>query len=265
MSCNIRDSYADDKTDSWPHRSAACAEVIASRAPDLIGFQEMTQTQWHDLLAALQGYAGYGQSDTPRKFHPRNAVFYRRDRFVLVTCGGFALSDTPHVCGSMFADGRVPRVFNWVELVERASGVAVRYGNTHLDHLDDPARPEVGQSARLAQAGLIDQHCAAWTQPVQLLSGDLNVPADNAVIARFLDAGWVDTWTETGGAPDPCDTYHGFQGPECGMHTGKIDFIFRRGRSRTAATEIVTDTVDGRFPSDHYFLVADIDLLHGED
>ena len=126
--------------------------------------------------------------------------------------------------------------------------------------MDDPGEPLIGQSARLAQARLICEHAAPWPHPVQLLSGDMNVSAANDVITRFAAAGWVDTWAETGAAPNPGDTYHGFEGDACTVHTGKIDWIFRQGACRTTAAEIVVDTVDGRFPSDHYFLLADLEI-----
>jgi len=62
------------------------------------------------------------------------------------------------------------------------------------------------------------------------------------------------------GNADPCDTFHQFQGPAFPHHSGKIDWIFTRGAVRTLGAAIISDAVGGRYPSDHYFISADIAL-----
>ena len=39
-----------------------------------------------------------------------------------------------------------------------------------------------------------------------------------------------------------------------------MDWIFARGEVRTVDAAIVTDSVDGRFPSDHYFVSATVEV-----
>jgi endonuclease/exonuclease/phosphatase family metal-dependent hydrolase len=41
---------------------------------------------------------------------------------------------------------------------------------------------------------------------------------------------------------------------------GKIDWIFARGATRVVGAAIIRDSRDGRFPSDHYFVSADVEL-----
>jgi hypothetical protein len=41
---------------------------------------------------------------------------------------------------------------------------------------------------------------------------------------------------------------------------GKIDWIFARGATRVVGAEIIRDSRDDRFPSDHYFVSADFQL-----
>jgi hypothetical protein len=38
LTCNVRCIEAKDGDNAWEHRKDLCAEVIRSRAPDLIGF-----------------------------------------------------------------------------------------------------------------------------------------------------------------------------------------------------------------------------------
>jgi endonuclease/exonuclease/phosphatase family metal-dependent hydrolase len=57
---------------------------------------------------------------------------------------------------------------------------------------------------------------------------------------------------------DPGHTFHGFKGPEHVSNTGKMDWVFCRGNIEVVDAEVVTDVHEGRFPSDHYFITADV-------
>jgi endonuclease/exonuclease/phosphatase family metal-dependent hydrolase len=46
LTCNIRYFGAPDGDNGWAHRSLRCAEVIRSRNPDVICFQEMWAAQF---------------------------------------------------------------------------------------------------------------------------------------------------------------------------------------------------------------------------
>ncbi|MCA1809455.1 MAG: endonuclease/exonuclease/phosphatase family protein, partial [Lentisphaerae bacterium] len=100
LTCNIRYFGARDGENSWNYRRDLCAEVIRSRAPDVICFQEMCTQQFMDLSAALPGYQAYGMTDSPVGRHPKNCIFYLTQMFDLITAGGYWLSATPHVPGS---------------------------------------------------------------------------------------------------------------------------------------------------------------------
>jgi endonuclease/exonuclease/phosphatase family metal-dependent hydrolase len=43
-------------------------------------------------------------------------------------------------------------------------------------------------------------------------------------------------------------------------HAGKIDWIFCRGDVTPVSSKIIRDQKDGIYPSDHYFLVADLKI-----
>ncbi len=60
------------------------------------------------------------------------------------------------------------------------------------------------------------------------------------------------------GAGEPGHTFHRFQGPAFASHTGKMDWVMVRGPATAVGAEIVRDSVDGRYPSDHYFVLADL-------
>ena len=253
ITCNIRCFGGDDGDDHWVHRKDYCAQVIREQHPDLIGFQEMWRQQFDDLLPLFPEYACYALADEALSLHPMNTIFYRRDAFQLVSQGGYWLSPTPHVPGSLGWDSACVRLAAWVRLIDKASGSEFRLVNTHLDH--------VGQLARENQARIVNEDAAAYPADYpHLLSGDMNCAAGNPAIDTFLKEGWQDTYAQVHGTDDPGATFHSFQGPDFNGDLGKIDWIFSRGAVRATGAEIIRDHNQGRYPSDHYFVTTEVEL-----
>ena len=251
LTCNIRTSGANDGENSWPHRKALCVDVIRSQSPDIIFFQEMTQEQFAYVAASLSGYGTYAMADRPTGPHPKNCIFYRAKAFTLISAGGYWLSETPHVAGSKSWESGHIRLANWVRLAENSTGAEFRAVNTHLDNLS--------QLARERQAGLIVEDSLAYPEEYpQILAGDMNCGCESAAIGVFKAGGWRDTYAAVHGTENAGHTYHSFLGPEHETSTGKIDWIFVRGHARPLAAEVVRDSREGRFPSDHYFVSADV-------
>lgn len=252
MTCNIRTSLGNDGEDHWSHRRDFCANVIRGEEPDLVGLQEAQRDQFDDLVGALPEFDAWGMVDEAHTDSPVNALFVRRSRFRILSRGGFWLSETPHVTGSRSWDSACVRLANWVRLVDRETRVDLRFVNTHLDHVSQPARQQ--------QAALIGQDAAAYADDYpQLLTGDMNCDGTNPAIDAFRAAGWTDTHEALHGAGNP-DTFHGFRGDAYGP-SGKIDWIFCRGAVRPVESRILRREREGHFMSDHDFLCADVELL----
>jgi len=253
MSCNIRCSCAHDGPNGWPYRKNLCAHVLRARAPEIICFQEMQQDQCYDLSGLLPDYQAFAMTDTPGGTHPVNCIFYRRAAYTCISAGGYWLSLTPHVAGSKAWDSACVRLANWLQLEDAAINTTFRIVNTHLDH--------VSQVAREHQATLIVEDAQAYPSDYpQILTGDLNCDATNRAIAIVKKGGWTDTYGAIHGTAEPGHTYHAFLGAQAADTTGKMDWIFMRGRGQIRAAEIIRDSVAGRFPSDHYFVSATLDL-----
>jgi len=253
LTCNIRYFGAKDGENAWPYRKELCAEVIRSRSPHVICFQEMWAEQFDDLAGAFGDFASFAMADEPTNRRPMNAIFYRRDAFRRVSAGGYWLSETPHVPGSRSWASACVRLANWVRLEDRATGAEFRVVNTHLDH--------VSQLARENQARLIVEDAAAYPDSYpQLLTGDMNCDRTNPAIAVFRAGGWADTYATIHGTEDPGHTFHAFQGPSHVSDIGKMDWVFRRGAVSVTAAEVIADAQDGRFPSDHYFVGATVTI-----
>jgi len=191
--------------------------------------------------------------DEPVGGHPQNCIFFRTDDFRLISAGGYWLSETPHVAGSKSWESDCVRLANWIRLEDRSTEKEFRVVNTHLDH--------ISQAARENQAKLIVEDASAYPhQYGQILTGDMNCDFGNAAIDTLKAGCWVDTYGHVHGTEDPGHTYHGFLGPGFEAAIGKMDWIFMQGNMKAIDAEVITDSIDEKFPSDHYFVSATIIL-----
>jgi endonuclease/exonuclease/phosphatase family metal-dependent hydrolase len=142
--------------------------------------------------------------------------------------------------------------------------------NTHLDHISEQARVE-GTKLILGRLASMQSDGSA-----AIVTGDFNAPAGSplrgepsAAYALFADAGFVDAHLACGNDGDPARsfTYHGFEGETfrgSDAAPRRIDWILLRDgastRTRAASCEIVRDGAPPLYPSDHYPVVADIDV-----
>lgn len=270
LTCNIRVAlHEDDATGhGWKTRRDLCIDVIRAQRPDIVCLQEVLREQIRDLERAMPTFRSFG-FDGPEMdarmtgYHgiAKNPIMYSRARYELVTAGGFWLSETPHLPGSLSWGSARARHVNWVRLREHANGRQFRVINTHLDHESQPARER--------QIKLILAEAATYaTEFPQIFAGDFNVTPANPVLQLALDAGWTDTRIATPGPRDEGHTAHAFRGPDyrpkssatAAMATpakrGPIDFILTRGPLSTLGWKIIRDSREGRYPSDHYFVAA---------
>ncbi len=264
MSCNVRYSGAQDGDDAWPFRKDFLVRTILGRAPDIIGFQEVWEEQFDFLKAKLRGYSHYGVFNLPgaARKDPLNAIFYKKASFELLTASAVHLSETPHIPASLSWDNSegCPRYANWVQLRERSSGKEFRFINTHLDH--------IGQKARENQARLICENAGAYPSDYpQLLTGDMNCDAGTPAIKTYLKNGWFHTHEKVHGTAMPGFSFHEFKGDAYGIsdksvpeYVDKMDWILAKGNISVKNAEIVKDATNGRYPSDHYLITAEIEL-----
>lgn len=258
MTCNLRTPKPVDSEhgDGWDSRKQFCIETIRKQHPDIIGFQECTKTQYDDLHAAFPDYATYcANAETALANDPYEVIFVG-PRFTVVTSAAYWLSETPWIPGSKSWDNsKHARVINWMRIQDKASGVQLRILNTHFDQKGQVAREE---SARLAVS---DAQGFPADFP-QIFTGDLNAQGNNPAVAVLKDGGWIDSWSALHGPDDPGFTAHDFLGDKFVAkdpkkdHDGKIDWIFYRGNVQPLSSSIVCDSLNGHWPSDHFFVVA---------
>ncbi len=258
FSCNIRDARAADGVNGWRQRRDVCSKIITALAADIICFQELRQNQRDDLSAALTDYASYGLPESADEPDAPNAIFWRNALFSCIDSGGYWLSELPQLPGSRSWGCEYIRLANYV-LLQHRDGTRLRIVNTHLDDRSQFARE---QQARLLAAHSTD----SVDDELQILCGDMNCAANNPALNILTEAGWRDSYAAVHGGRDSGFTYHAFLGAayDPNRHPreprGRIDWILVRGAIAISAAEIIRDSIDGHFPSDHYFVGATLGL-----
>lgn len=124
--------------------------------------------------------------------------------------------------------------------------------NTHRDHQEPRSRV---QPAHLLARKLQDV-CAG--DPAIVL-GDFNVPADSSVEGPYQvltspsGAGLLDAHRSPAAGTLPEGTFHAFTGRTEG---GRIDWILHTPGWRVLSASIDTSAHRGRYPSDHFPVIA---------
>lgn len=259
LSCNVRvDVPADSKQgDGWATRKDFCADVIEAQKADLIGLQEAQIVHTDYLRKRMPQYDMHALSNSTTEFHPINAIFFKRDRYTLISSGGFWFSETPHIQASRGWDTANPRFINWVDLHDRRAGKKFRFWNTHFDHK--------GQQAREHAAKLVVEASRIFAPNFpQILTGDMNANMNNPAIKTLKAGEWIDTYGAVHGPKDPGFTAHAFKGEKNpatntdGSPKLRIDWIFTRGPVKATSAAVLRHSRNGRYPSDHYFMSAEV-------
>lgn len=247
MSFNIRLPLAQDGANAWDHRRDIAADTIAEERPDIVATQELHKVQGDHLLARLPGLNWFGIDRRGGDGDEHMAIFYRRARLRLLDLGNFWLSDTPQVPGSISWDHPYPRMVTWGLFEDKSSRRRFYVFNTHFPH-----RAEDGEARRRA-AELLAAHIAALPPDVPvILAGDFNATPDSAIHA-VLTASLHDLRQTARSVAGPEETFHAFTGNA----DRRIDWILARGFD-ALRIETVTDNREGRYPSDHFPVVAEL-------
>ena len=262
LCCNIRVALAEDeeKGMGWSQRKALCIEVIKNQKPDIICLQEVLRIQNEDLKAALPHFFSFGfegpEMDTgDNDYHgiAKNPIFFSKKRYELLSAGGYWLSETPLIAGSISWESARARNANWVRLKDKKSGKEFRVLNLHLDHKV--------QAAKEQQIELALKEAKQYSPNFpQILTGDLNSTIANPVNKKIKSYGWTDTYEALHGEKEAGITMHGFKGGAYPVkpQSGRIDFIFSKGPIKSLGSTIIKDHKNNLYPSDHYFMMADV-------
>ena len=254
MSFNIRYDEPRDGVNAWANRKQKVADVIRFHKADLVGVQEALLTQLRDLERSLPDMAWCGSGRTDGKESGEySAILYRKNRFGVLECKTFWLSETPDTPGSKGWDAALPRIVTWARFRDNASGETFVHFNTHFDHM--------GEKAREHSASLILKKAAEIAPKLSfIVTGDLNVTEDTAAYKtlakgteplKIADGRYASTNRHYGGD----STWNGFKELVPGR---KIDFIFVRDGVKVLEHGILSDRWNELWPSDHLPVIAEV-------
>lgn len=261
LCCNIRVALDEDEKAGvgWSVRKDICLEIIKSKNPDIISLQEVLKVHADDFKKYFPSYQLFGFDGPEMDPHPtgyfgiaKNPILFSKDRYELLTGGTYWLSETPLVAGSKSWDTARARHANWVRLRDKISGKQLRVINLHLDHISN--------EAKIKQAKMVVDESAQYQPDFnQLLTGDFNTKFNSDVLKSVRDGGWKESYETIHGEGEAGHTGHEFQGANYvkGPSKGRIDYIWYRGKLKPVQATIIKDAVNGKYPSDHFFMQAD--------
>ena len=247
ISFNIRHCN-DPDGNSAAERAPRLYEVISRYNPDVLGLQEL-RPHWEPLLEKYFG-AEYDMFNKYRSQidEPEAApILWRRDKLECVKTGYFWLSDTPEVESRGWDEVyNCFRMCEYVVLKCKQSGKEFVFMNTHYGF---------GDKGQIKSADLICDYAKKISDLPTIITGDFNMtpqsPGYKQITKHFTD---VNAATVGDNRP----TYHAYH-PE--IETDQhIDYCFINGKVKPVAQKIVDDTVDGKFPSDHFGVFVTVEI-----
>lgn len=254
FSFNLRTEVRSDGINYFEYRKPRILDVIEKESPDLIGFQEATDSMRNFLTESLfpLGYTVVGCGRSAYYRGESTMIAYKRNIMEMISAETKWLSATPSVAGSRFGGDQsdCPRVFTALTLKRHDVATPFIFLNTHLDHL--------GERARLLGAAEICQYLSEKAIPF-VLTGDMNAEPDAPEITMFTEralcgAAVVDATANLG------PTFHDF-GRLLPDKAVKIDYIFTNIPCDVSRSYRVEDhPVDGVYISDHNPVCAFVTL-----
>jgi endonuclease/exonuclease/phosphatase family metal-dependent hydrolase len=261
MTWNLLWRFGDD----WRERGHGILSTLEAARPDVAGLQEVwataKTTQAEELASRLGMHAAFGAPSLPPPPRPPESPDQAG-----VEVGVAVLSRWPILT---VHEHRLPSRHR-PEIVALAAVLDHPRGPLHvvvscLDWEPEPAAQPTDQTRSLA--ALATDPARDGPLPV-LLTGDLNAPPTTPKI-RVLTEVMVDAWVAANGTADSGHTMS-TSNPLAPREAGflidqRIDYVL--ARPGTPAHPVVVtmaflagDPQEGRYPSDHYAVVADVRL-----
>lgn len=249
---NIRYDNPADSLNNWKYRKDNVAEFVKTNSIDVVGMQEVLYNQLCDLQERLPqyDYVGVGREDgnTKGEYAP---IFYRKDKYKLVSGDTFWLSQYPDSIGFIGWDGACTRIATWAKLEDKKTGKQFLAVNTHFDH--------VGLEARRNAANLIiDRIKEIANDCPTILTGDFNVSEDSEAYRTITGNEFTlhDAHKIAETTKGVNYTFHDFGRVQPIDQREKIDFIFVTPQIKVISSNIPEN--NNNYISDHNPQISEI-------
>lgn len=237
----------DDGLNVWKNRASHVIEKIKSEAPDMIGFQELTETSINDLKAQLIDYVFVGCGRDEQMSGESVMIAYNKNRLDLMSLDLFWFSDTPSKPGSKKEIMTLARPCNVAIFRDSVTNCLFRVYNTHFDHMQSSIRVQSSEQL-LNDLHMREQNISLPT----LIMGDLNAEPQDEEIKAIVNNEII----ELNDLTDELEyTFHDY-----GKMKIKIDYIFATANVNSSKAIAWTECFDGVYLSDHYPVMVNVTI-----
>lgn len=246
ISFNIR-NCSDVNGHSVPERAERLQKIVMPLDADIICFQEYSNW-WEPHIDEIftEKYEMFNKFRAENDFES-TPILWKKDKFNSLKKGYFWFSDTPEVESRGWDEKyNCFRICLWTVLEEKSSGERVTVFNTHFGF---------GDGGQVASAKLLDKYVKKVSAHPTFVTGDFNMTTDSLGYKEMCK-----NFTDVNAATvnDLRDTYHGYD-PSVKRDT-HIDFCFISSDINPISQRIIDETVDGKFPSDHFGLLMNLEI-----
>jgi len=250
---NLRYDNKNDTGNLWADRAPVVAALIRFHNFDIFGTQEALKNQLDDICTALPYYNRYGLGrDDGKEKGEHSAIFYKANTFTLLNKGDFWLSQTPEKPSLGWDATCCNRICSWVYLQHKASGKKFYFFNAHFDHQGVLARQESSKLILKKMKEIAGEEPAIFT-------GDLNGSHSSGWYNAIATSGIVkDTYNQVKYPYVNNASFNAFGASK--NRTDIIDHIFTSKHFTVQRWGVLTDSYLGKFPSDHFPVMADVTL-----
>jgi endonuclease/exonuclease/phosphatase family metal-dependent hydrolase len=252
-SYNLRLDIESDKDNRWAKRSAVVNDLIRFHDFDILGTQEAFDHQLKDILTTLPYYDVYGKGrDDGLNAGEHAAIFYKKEKFHLLDKGDFWLSETPEKPSLGWDATCCKRICSWIYLRDKKTKKQFYVFNAHYDHQGTLAR----KNSSLLVLEKIKS--IAKNKPV-IFMGDLNGDHYSDPYLILKDSELLkDTYNLVPFPYATTNSYNNFGKNING--TSIIDHIFISKQFTVKKWGLLTDTYQGKYPSDHFPVLTELYL-----
>jgi endonuclease/exonuclease/phosphatase family metal-dependent hydrolase len=249
MTFNVRFDNPDDAPlNTWAKRRDAAINIVRTHRPDVVGMQEAMAHQVEDVRAGLPEYDFFGRPRDLSVHAEYVPLLWSKDRFEAEQEGVFWLSETPDVEASIGWDADNARVATWAVLRAKEERRSFLVVNTHLDRW--------GELARRAGAELLVARAAErFAGLPMIVTGDMNEALGDPALNVFTSALLRDSYADVSDDAPPTIHHYGDR------YGRKIDFVLCDPNWKVDGAQIVLDRPGGQWPSDHFPVIADLELI----
>ncbi|AOR23676.1 endonuclease/exonuclease/phosphatase family protein [Clostridium taeniosporum] len=254
MTFNLRCDFFLDFNNRWDTRKKLVFDIINKYNCDLIGTQEATENMFKDIYNNIDTFNIIGNPRSKKLFSERNDILVSK-RHKIDNYKTFWLRDDYEKAGRSRWYSMFPRICT-TAVIELSNGKRIRICNSHLDCLFYHAR--LYELKKIAE--FIKKEQEKEELPL-IIMGDFNSKPNSKLIKEFANG---DIFNKRLIAVQDRNkelynkaTMGHFKNKEKGAH---IDYIFVSEEFEIVDVEIVKYSVNGKYPSDHYPLMAEIDI-----